>query len=605
MKTKILWTILSCLMVVALVLASCRAPAEVGEKEIIKGEVVEKEVVVEEEEVVTEEEVVAPTGPQYGGTISTDWGQEPTTFDPWWGSGVPTAAAASLVLETLGIVDEVKRDELDHVSGYYPPHLAKGHLAESYEEPDPLTIIFHIRQGVHWHNKPPMNGRELTAYDIEYSWHRVLGLGDFAEAGPSPFAIHAAAPIESITATDKWTVVVKLSSPSLGALHVLLYDDMTACFICPPEVIEQYGDIKDWRNLVGTGPYELTEWVGGSSVTYTKNPDYWCYDEKYPENRLPYADKIKVLMIPELSTRLAALRSGKLDIPYRLTSLNIDQAESLWKTNPELSWQRVLASCSLDCYAMNVTEPPFDDIRVRRAMQLALDNETIARTFHSGFADPTPYSVLGKGCVGYYTPFEEWPEDVKKWYRYDPEEAKRLLAEAGYPNGFDTNLEVPTGIQDIDHAVLNAAYWAEIGVNVEVQPVDMGTFYAHVATHTYGGLTFGQLAGDWNPASLLRVLGHSSSAYKFHCGSDPEYDILVEAVEAATTLEEQMRLAREADLYFAAQNWVTWGPREEKFVFYQPWLKGYTPIMGMGGPLTNTHLSRCWIDQELKEEMGR
>ena len=83
-------------------------------------------------------------------------------------------------------------------------------------------------------------------------------------------------------------------------------------FIYPPEVIEEHGDAQDWRNLVGTGPYMLTDWVKDSSVTYTKNPNYWGYDEKFPENRLPYLDEVKSLIIPDSSTLLAALRTGKI-----------------------------------------------------------------------------------------------------------------------------------------------------------------------------------------------------------------------------------------------------------------------------------------------------
>ena len=110
-------------------------------------------------------------------------------------------------------------------------------------------------------------------------------------------------------------------------------------FIYPPEVIQQHGDAKDWRNLVGTGPFMLTDHVEGSSLTYTKNPNYWGYDAKFPENRLPYIDRLRVLEMKEEATRLAALRSGKLDLvggPGNSPIKSMDQAESLGKTNPDL-----------------------------------------------------------------------------------------------------------------------------------------------------------------------------------------------------------------------------------------------------------------------------
>ena len=113
-----------------------------------------------------------------------------------------------------------------------------------------------------------MNGRELTASDIEFNFHRYLGIGSgFSEA--SPFAGQLPK-IESVTATDASTVVFKLAEPDLFALDKLVNNRVA--WIYPPEVIQQYGDLQDWRNLVGTGPMELTDYVEGSSITWTKNP---------------------------------------------------------------------------------------------------------------------------------------------------------------------------------------------------------------------------------------------------------------------------------------------------------------------------------------------
>ena len=223
--------------------------------------------------------------PEYGGTITfarKEWSGDPDsgTLSHLWIAGV---------LEKLAYADwATPRDEHDFQS-LQPPTNTIGCLAESWSQPDPLTVIFKVRQGVHWHNKPPMNGRELTAQDIEYNWHRFLGMGSgFTE--PTEFAASfKAVQFESITATDKWTVVFKLKEPYLLALSEILAG--VGYWTYPPEVIKEHGDCKDWRNLVGTGPMMLTGWIEGSSITWDKNPDYWGYDEKYPENRLPYIDK--------------------------------------------------------------------------------------------------------------------------------------------------------------------------------------------------------------------------------------------------------------------------------------------------------------------------
>ena len=104
-------------------------------------------------------------------------------------------------------------------------------------------------------------------------------------------------------------------------------------------MIEQHGDVADWRNLVGTGPFMLTDWVDGSAITWVKNPDYWGHDEKYPENRLPYIDELVRLIMPDQATRVSAMRTGQID--YLAHNGNgqfftVDPVESLQRTNPEL-----------------------------------------------------------------------------------------------------------------------------------------------------------------------------------------------------------------------------------------------------------------------------
>ena len=271
-----------------------------------------------------------------------------------------------------------------------------GSLAESWEAPDDTTIIFHIRQGVHWHDEEPVNGRELTAQDVEYNFHRYLGLGSGFTEG-SPFIAQWEAlddvGIESITATDKYTVVFKLARSSLDALKVILFT--YSAVINAPEVIEEYMTdeephvhIPDYRALVGTGPLMLVQSIEETSMTWTKNPNYWGYDEKYPENRLPYVDELRALVIPEESTRLAAMRSGKLDHMGYIVggTISSEVADGLRRTNPELRLDKSSGG-SMSSAFFNTRIPPTNDIRVRHAMQMALDLETINDTYYKGLAD--------------------------------------------------------------------------------------------------------------------------------------------------------------------------------------------------------------------------
>ena len=219
------------------------------------------------------------TAPQYGGTITFAVKREPPSTDVHFGGGASRGVDG--VAEKLGMVNwGIDRDVYD-IRGaffYYPSvSILTGRLAESWETPDPTTFVFHIRPGVHWHDKAPMNGRELTAQDIEYNFHRALGLGSgFTEKNEGFNAGIVSLPIESVMATEDRTVVIKLTQPQPNALETVLTSWGT--HMMPPEVIKQHGDVKDWRNLVGTGPFMLTDWVDGSSMTWTKNPDYWGFD---------------------------------------------------------------------------------------------------------------------------------------------------------------------------------------------------------------------------------------------------------------------------------------------------------------------------------------
>ena len=539
------------------------------------------------------------TAPEYGGTITfarTTTGEHP---DAWYIGGF-AYHYITLVNEKLGIGDwGIDRDVFDWRTSAQPLSFFKGHLAESWETPDPTTIIFHIRQGVHWHDKAPMNGRALTAQDIEFNYHRLLGIGSgFSEA--SPHARYALTKMASVTATDQGTVVFKLKEIDLNGLAKII-DGWISC-IYPPEVIKQHGDYKDWRNVVGTGPYELTDVTEGSSITWTRNPEYWGTDEKYPQNRLPYADQIKTLILPDPATRLATLRSGRIDLlgsagDTQLRSL--DQIENLRKTNPEFELWPFKSRNDNSFTYNNVNNPPFNDIRVRQAMQMALDRETIANTYFRGFADPTPQGMIASEVKGIGTPFDEWPEALKKTNRYDPEGAKKLLAEAGYPDGFKATLDYLDRF-DASYAELIAAYWRAIGVEVRIEIVDVARHVSLTKNNSSDGIVMGSTAQRVNAMGALNwfALTENPTAQ-----NDPKFIALVEAASAATTLEEQERILKEAVMYHAEQHWQVEGPEAPQFNATQPWVKGYNGEINLGNG-NHAVLARLWIDQDLKKEMG-
>ena len=183
------------------------------------------------------------------------------------------------------------------------------------------------------------------------------------------------------------------------------------------------------------------------------------------------------LIIPEEATRLAGLRSGKIDFigaPAGWAHIvSVEVVESLQKSNPEIvlhKWD-VLAALNP---AFNARVPsPTNDIRVRQAMQMALDfrDDGPFDRFHNDLADLTPQGFLGKGFIGYLTNFEEWPEEIKQYYRYDPEGAEKLLDEVGYPRGadgirFKATMHYSLASNRLEHDQIAVEYWNKIGVEI-------------------------------------------------------------------------------------------------------------------------------------------
>ena len=418
------------------------------------------------------------TAPVYGGTITYPYVFDAETTDPlksWVNAGYHIAS----VNERLAWGDwGTDRDVYDFRDSYVPDFAITGSLAESWETPDPLTYIFHIRSEVHYALDPDseasrlVNGRELTADDVAYNWQRNNAQGDFTER-PQIASKAFDLPWESIEATDQNTVVMKMTEPSLIALRTILIDAMQ--WILPPEVIEKYGNYEDWTNVVGTGPLILTDYVEGVSITWKKNPDYWRYDEKYPENRLPYIDEMRALHIEEEATRISALRTGKVDIINSQGThiRNLDVVRSLQRTNPDIQVSSNFLRSDAT-FSVNIRKPPFDDIRVRHAMQMALDLETINDTYYGGLARWEPMGGIASKPYG--TTFEDYPEDLKQYFTYDPEGAEKLLDEAGYPRGADgVRFKVELDhrdVYDLGYREIAVGYWEALGVEVKIEIYD-------------------------------------------------------------------------------------------------------------------------------------
>ena len=181
------------------------------------------------------------SAPEYGGSLTFTKRQWPANTDTLAG-GRWASQLVFAVLDKPSVADwGINRDSYALHMPWPPIDFLRGALVEQWVQPDTLTIIFYLRKGVHWHDKAPMNGREFTADDMVFNFHRMLGLGSgFTEPSPQLTAQLAPIKVESVTARDKYTVIFKLKEPHVGALQGLV-DDETA-YMYPPEVIKQHGD---------------------------------------------------------------------------------------------------------------------------------------------------------------------------------------------------------------------------------------------------------------------------------------------------------------------------------------------------------------------------
>ncbi len=461
MKKKILWMFLSFLLVAALVLASCGPAEVVGEQEEEEEE--EEEPVGEEEE---EEEEPAVGVPQYGGTLImilewiTDIGEDAWDTSTWWtGYGARHLGSPYLPFLLVGDIEKFGPRGTNEYSfeglQWVPEKYLKGSMAESWEWTDPSTLVFHIRPGVYWAadgKEHVMESREFTAYDVEFSMNRMMK--SFIDLGDESLLY-----IDSITAPDRYTVVIKTNkfyakwfwhfgSGWLGPIH-------------PEEVVE--AGAGDWRNAVGTGPFILTDHVSGSQVTLVRNPNYWdttiIDGEEY---ELPFIDKLIFPVIPDASTRVAALRTGALDWDTRVPLM---YSESLADTCPELIQHKWLLWAGM--YSFMVKQEPWTERNVRRAMMIGTDFEAIRDAIPlDGVIHGYP---LSPDHPSMYTPMDELPESARVLYSNDPDLARQMLADAGYPDGLKMTMHVdPADVDGQDIVMMLIEQYARFGVEVEM-----------------------------------------------------------------------------------------------------------------------------------------
>ena len=356
----------------------------------------------------------------------------PLTWNPYdwqWKVNHDTGMVYDLLL--AADLSKAKRNGGPHgftADAWLPSDAIRGDLAESFEMRDnPLSVVFKLRKGVMFPEKPGvMKSRELTSEDVLFSYHH----RDKSPRKVAEYFDH----IERVEAPDRYTVIFYFKEFNAEWDYRFAWGYHSSIY--PKEVMDAGGN--DWKNVNGTGPFMITDYLPGNSQTYVKNPIYWGR-EKFGEAelQLPFIDKLTYRILKDEATQVTALRTGKLDI---LETVRWQNADMLKKSVPQLKWNRWLSSIGTGM-ALRIDTKPFNDVRVRRALNMAVNKKEIIDAYYNGNAELMAYPQH-PDFKGYHEPLSAMPDSVKELFTYNPEKAKKLLAEAGYPNGFTFKVQV-------------------------------------------------------------------------------------------------------------------------------------------------------------------
>lgn len=381
-------------------------------------------------------------------------------------------------------------------------------LAESYDvSPDGLTYTFKIRGGVKFHN-----GQTLTSADVQYSYGRLAGL-DTGKPLQTSFD-----GVKSIEAPDPSTVVITLKAHNSSFLTAL-----TAAVIP-----NGYQDSN--KNPVGTGPFKFKEYTPGQHLVVEKFPDYW-------QQGVPSLDQVEFKIITDPQAGLLALKSGEVDIYPRIGT---EQLEEVAKDFNTISTPQNL----VQLVAFNLSKKPFNDVRVRQALNYAINKDEIIDGVALGKGTKLG-SNLSPVLAKYY---QAGLEDT---YKTDLEKAKSLLKDAGYPNGFETTLSVPSNYQfHVDTAQVVAAQLEQIGVKVKIEPVEWAVWLDRIYKGRDYDTTIIGLDGKLDPYQILNKY-LSDSPNDFFNYKNPEFDTTLRAAVAETDDAKRVELYKKAQTILA------------------------------------------------------
>jgi len=511
------------------------------------------------------------------------------------GLAAGAAISAEPLLARAPVQAQGKRGGILHVRGYDPPHFdphltlnfktnntlsfvygklvrhkvgagvtpgtftVEPDLAERWEEPDDTTVVFHLKKGVRWQNRPPVNGREFTAEDVKFTYDRFLT----EKGNPQRFMLD---PVDRIDVVDRYTVRFRLKEPFVWLVNVLANPICT--WIVARECVEKFGDLKRPEAAIGTGPFILERYEPNVKATFRRNTDYF-------RSPLPWVDGVEWLVMEDESVQLAAYTTGQIDPGgWHFWIVREHDLATLKKSRPGLNYQDVLFNVTGGIY-MRTDKPPFNDVRVRRAISHAADRQAIIDAVYVK-GEPTPAIARG---VPEWSPRIDQLGPGAKYYRHDPKEARRLLAEAGFPNGLKTVLHCTSGYGSdaVDSYQMLQRQLKDGGIDAELKLQEYGAYMATTFNGKYEGMAVGPFSITWEPHSNLYGMYMPEQGRNSSHVSDPKIISMLREQMRTRDMEARRKIIFDIQRYAAEQQYYVYLNSIGATASWPSYLKNYAP----------------------------
>lgn len=476
--------------------------------------------------------------PRPGGVLKVGYHTDPVTLDPH--AGVPAALPLMGLIYSRLVRFRTGREV--HPNQLIP----EPDLVESWEQTDEVTYAFHLRKGVRFHPRPPVNGRELVADDVRATLEWLMG-------SPDPRHRLHFGRIDRVEVPDKYTVKVILKEVTAPFIHYLAgpYG-----WILPRELVGQQATMK--TGPVGTGPFILHERFPGISLIFRKNPDY------FRPNR-PYVDEVHWLIIPDETARLAYFWAGALDIIPPAVTTSPTQFDAVRQARPEVQAEEVVGA---DVYYLKIRTdlPLLADRRARQALALAVDRQALLGWLGRGHGIPA--GALSPSLVEWALAGERLGP-AGRYYGFDPELAVELAAEAGL-RGLSLRLRAaPAWLEALREQ------FAQVGVDLVP-----GNGSAELSLEAYSFFL--------DPDEQLTVMFEGSGSTH-----DPLLAELIRRQRRILNKAARRQLLDEIQAYLAEQQYFIGLVALNRFGLWQPYVRGYRPHSGPG----SYELVDTWLEK--------